>query len=185
MSQLKTKPASVCPIANAARLLGDRWTLVILRDLADAGNRGAISNPFASTSQYSDVLGDRAQTPKLYGGGCIDLGSPGGYTCQLGNTTGSGNGNPYPVGDPTEDCSPSIAGDVCITNAAIQHEVSTMLSSTGVDTLHARTGNTPLVVMMLPAFCAIMCGETWRTISQGPRTLIAITLSQVATSHSS
>jgi len=35
MSQLKTKPASVCPIANAARLLGDRWTLVILRDLAE------------------------------------------------------------------------------------------------------------------------------------------------------
>jgi DNA-binding HxlR family transcriptional regulator len=26
--------ASVCPVANAARLLGDRWTLVILRDLA-------------------------------------------------------------------------------------------------------------------------------------------------------
>ena len=35
MSQVKTKPAAVCPIANAARLLGDRWTLVILRDLAD------------------------------------------------------------------------------------------------------------------------------------------------------
>jgi DNA-binding HxlR family transcriptional regulator len=26
---------AVCPIANAARLLGDRWTLVILRDLAN------------------------------------------------------------------------------------------------------------------------------------------------------
>jgi DNA-binding HxlR family transcriptional regulator len=35
VSRVKTKPVSVCPIANAARLLGDRWTLVILRDLAD------------------------------------------------------------------------------------------------------------------------------------------------------
>ncbi|HLJ67413.1 MAG TPA: helix-turn-helix domain-containing protein [Chloroflexota bacterium] len=35
MSRVTTRPASVCPIANAARLLGDRWTLVILRDLAD------------------------------------------------------------------------------------------------------------------------------------------------------
>lgn len=35
MSRLRTRPVSVCPIANAARLLGDRWTLVILRDLAE------------------------------------------------------------------------------------------------------------------------------------------------------
>ena len=39
MSRVKTRPASVCPIANAARLLGDRWTLVILRDLADGPMR--------------------------------------------------------------------------------------------------------------------------------------------------
>lgn len=39
MSRLKTRPASVCPIANAARLLGDRWTLVILRDLQDGSLR--------------------------------------------------------------------------------------------------------------------------------------------------
>jgi len=38
---LKTRPSttSVCPIANAARLLGDRWTLVILRDLAHGARR--------------------------------------------------------------------------------------------------------------------------------------------------
>src|SRR5947209_19929184 len=35
MSRVQTKPASVCPVANAARMLGDRWTLVILRDLAE------------------------------------------------------------------------------------------------------------------------------------------------------
>lgn len=39
MSRLKTRPVSVCPIANAARLLGDRWTLVILRELADGPTR--------------------------------------------------------------------------------------------------------------------------------------------------
>jgi DNA-binding HxlR family transcriptional regulator len=39
MSRVKTRPASVCPIASSARLLGDRWTLVILRDLADGPTR--------------------------------------------------------------------------------------------------------------------------------------------------
>ncbi len=34
-----TVQRSVCPIANAARLLGDRWTLVILRDLASGSLR--------------------------------------------------------------------------------------------------------------------------------------------------
>src|SRR5437588_9587313 len=35
MKMVAAKPASVCPVANAARMLGDRWTLVILRDLAE------------------------------------------------------------------------------------------------------------------------------------------------------
>ena len=39
MTPVKTQQTSVCPIANAARLLGDRWTLVILRDLADGSLR--------------------------------------------------------------------------------------------------------------------------------------------------
>lgn len=39
MTRLKVRPVSVCPIANAARLLGDRWTLVILRDLAEGPMR--------------------------------------------------------------------------------------------------------------------------------------------------
>ncbi|HZU13732.1 MAG TPA: helix-turn-helix domain-containing protein [Chloroflexota bacterium] len=36
MPRLQERPTAteVCPIANAARMLGDRWTLVILRDLA-------------------------------------------------------------------------------------------------------------------------------------------------------
>ena len=39
MVHVKTRPASVCPVANAARLLGDRWTLVILRELTDGPRR--------------------------------------------------------------------------------------------------------------------------------------------------
>jgi DNA-binding HxlR family transcriptional regulator len=39
MNRLKVRPISVCPVANAARLLGDRWTLVILRDLSDGPMR--------------------------------------------------------------------------------------------------------------------------------------------------
>lgn len=35
MNRVRTAPASVCPVANAARMLGDRWTLVILRDLSE------------------------------------------------------------------------------------------------------------------------------------------------------
>lgn len=39
MTRLRIRPAAVCPVANAARLLGDRWTLVILRDLVDGPMR--------------------------------------------------------------------------------------------------------------------------------------------------
>jgi PKD domain len=130
-----------------------------LRDTADAGKANALSNPFASASQYTDASGGRAETPKLYGGGCIDLGNPGGYTCQLGDTTGSGNGTSYPPQDPgftaAEECTPSTGNVACLTDLAIQHEVSRMLTSTGVDTLKARTGNTPLVVMTLPKYVEV------------------------------
>ncbi len=39
MNAVKTRTLTVCSIANAARLLGDRWTLVILRDLAKGSQR--------------------------------------------------------------------------------------------------------------------------------------------------
>ena len=32
-------PNETCPVAEAARLLGDKWTLVILRDLAEGPRR--------------------------------------------------------------------------------------------------------------------------------------------------
>jgi DNA-binding HxlR family transcriptional regulator len=39
MNAVKTRATTVCSVANAARLLGDRWTLVILRDLARGSQR--------------------------------------------------------------------------------------------------------------------------------------------------
>lgn len=59
MSQLKTKPVSVCPIANAARLLGDRWTLVILRDLADGPMR------FSEIETSSEGISPRTLADRL------------------------------------------------------------------------------------------------------------------------
>ncbi|MBV9281429.1 MAG: helix-turn-helix transcriptional regulator [Chloroflexi bacterium] len=59
MNRLKTRPASVCPIANAARLLGDRWTLVILRDLADGTMR------FSELEETSGGISPRTLADRL------------------------------------------------------------------------------------------------------------------------
>ncbi len=59
MPQLKTKPVSVCPIANAARMLGDRWTLVILRDLADGPMR------FSELENSSEGISPRTLADRL------------------------------------------------------------------------------------------------------------------------
>jgi DNA-binding HxlR family transcriptional regulator len=59
MNRLKTRPASVCPIANAARLLGDRWTLVILRDLADGSLR------FSELQDSADGISPRTLADRL------------------------------------------------------------------------------------------------------------------------
>ncbi len=59
MSRLKTSAPSVCPIANAARLLGDRWTLVILRDLADGSMR------FSELEEASGGISPRTLADRL------------------------------------------------------------------------------------------------------------------------
>lgn len=48
---------SVCPVARAARLLGDTWTLLILRDLADGAQR--FSELEQSTGMSPRVLSGR------------------------------------------------------------------------------------------------------------------------------
>jgi DNA-binding HxlR family transcriptional regulator len=58
MSQLKTR-LSVCPIANAARLLGDRWTLVILRDLVEGPKR------FSELENTSEGISPRTLADRL------------------------------------------------------------------------------------------------------------------------
>jgi DNA-binding HxlR family transcriptional regulator len=59
VSQLKTRPIDVCPIANAARLLGDRWTLVILRDLAEGARR------FSELEEASGGISPRTLADRL------------------------------------------------------------------------------------------------------------------------
>ncbi len=59
MVRLQTRQASVCPIANAALLLGDRWTLVILRDLADRPMR------FSELEDSSDGISPRTLADRL------------------------------------------------------------------------------------------------------------------------
>jgi hypothetical protein len=129
-----------------------------LSDVASAS--GTMSSPYAVMTQYTDATG-RAQNSSVYGGGCIDYGNPGGYTCQFGDTTGAGTGNNYP---PTNGCPPSgsnqfneqlsgafvpDANAVCLTDAQLQSELATMISQSGMLS-HTRSGYTPLVVLLTP-----------------------------------
>lgn len=59
MSRVKLAAPSVCPVANAARLLGDRWTLVILRDLADGAMR------FSDLQETSGGISPRTLVDRL------------------------------------------------------------------------------------------------------------------------
>lgn len=116
-----------------------------------AAGAGSLTSPFAVASQYTDALGNRAATPSVYGGGCIDYGVTGGYTCTFGATNGSGAGWNYPSGDPVQNCAPSGTDiDTCLTDSAIQGEVSRMLSSTGVGTIPSSKHITPLIVLLTP-----------------------------------
>lgn len=57
--RVQSRPASVCPMANAARLLGDRWTLVILRDLAERPLR------FSEIEETSEGISPRTLADRL------------------------------------------------------------------------------------------------------------------------
>lgn len=59
MTRVQARPTSVCPIANAARLLGDRWTLVILRDLAEQPMR------FSELEESSGGISPRTLADRL------------------------------------------------------------------------------------------------------------------------
>jgi hypothetical protein len=106
-----------------------------------AASSGADDSPYAVTPQYTDGSG-RAGNNSTYGGGCVDFGDPGGYTCQFGDTNGSGVGNNYPQSG-------------CLTDAQIQQELAGSGSWAGLipsSGLRARikSGYSPLVVVMTP-----------------------------------
>jgi hypothetical protein len=119
-----------------------------LRNVADAS--GTLGSPYAVTGQYTDSSG-RAANASLYGGGCVDFGSPGGSTCQFGNGSGSGVGQNYPASPdcPVTGGSYSAANTTCLTDADVQHELTTMVTDTQLDG-HAKSGYAPLLVLLTP-----------------------------------
>jgi hypothetical protein len=152
-----------------------------------AAGSGTLTSPYADTSQYSDGQADakdasnangHAENASVYGGGCVDFGNPGGYTCQFGDTSGSGTGNNYPdpganVSAPSGGCAAHTSGvnqwgeqpggafgafgptgqptpnSVCLTDADIQQEITSIAGSAQFQS-HVVNGYTPLVVVMTP-----------------------------------
>jgi hypothetical protein len=128
-----------------------------LRDVANGS--GTLTSPYAVTSQYSDPSG-RAKNASLYGGGCIDYGSRGGSTCQLGNSNGTGAGNDYPANGcavtGTNQFFEQLSGawgtapnDICLTDAQLKGELATMIAQEGLIG-HTQPSYTPLLVLLTP-----------------------------------
>jgi hypothetical protein len=133
-----------------------------------AANSNGLNSPYADTTQYTDGSG-RAANASVYGGGCIDFGSTGGFTCQFGNTNGSGAGSDYPQQGQASDCtatgvnrwyeypdgsigvdpSQPSNNDLCLTDAQIQTYLANQLPAMGVLS-RVKPGYTPLVVLMTP-----------------------------------
>ncbi|HWF49683.1 MAG TPA: PKD domain-containing protein [Solirubrobacteraceae bacterium] len=113
-----------------------------LKDVADGS--GTFTSPYAITSQYQDQSG-RAANSSTYGGACIDYGNPGGYTCQFGNTTGTGAGNNYPA----NGCTPAALDQLCLTDAQVQAELATHLQNSSL-LGHMMSPNTPELVLLTP-----------------------------------
>jgi hypothetical protein len=140
----------------------------LLRDIAAgsaADGTPQMTSPFSLTSQYTDALGKRAAYDSKYGGACIDLGNPGGYTCRYGTTNGSGAGNNYPTGA-NETCTPGGGNSVCLTDAAIQEELSFFVTTTRLSS-YTQPGYSPLVVMMVPHGVEVCLDNTGKLCSVG------------------
>lgn len=121
-----------------------------LRDVADAS--ASLASPFAVTTQYNDG-GGRASNSSVFGGGCIDYGVTGGSACEFGSPNGSGHDFPANGCPVTGDSfvSPTVVtlNNVCLTDAQLQGEVSTMVSQTGILS-RTQPGYTPLVTLLMP-----------------------------------
>ncbi len=129
------------------------------RDVADAS--GSLGSPFAVTSQYGSYAGTSQYNPaggpalndSVFGGGCIDYGVAGSSACEYGSPTGAGHNFPAngctPAGDSFVAMNYLSENEVCLTDAQIQSEVSTMAAQTGI-LGRAQPGYTPLVTLLLP-----------------------------------
>lgn len=128
-----------------------------------AAGRGTFTSPYSVTPQYGDLSG-RASNSSIYGGGCIDYGAAGGYTCQFGAANPTGTGNPYPttgncpltandkdLWGPTADGPLNVGASdsVCLTDSQIQTEVASMVTQAGIIG-RTKTGATPLIVLLTP-----------------------------------
>ncbi|MHB8658514.1 MAG: PKD domain-containing protein [Solirubrobacteraceae bacterium] len=128
-----------------------------LRSVADGS--GGLTSPYAVTGQYTDSGGHAAYT-SLFGGGCIDYGSAGGYACRFGQTDGSGPGHDYRAsGCPVTGLNQyeeSLSGafgsgpnDICLTDAQLSQEVSAMVTEAGLLS-RAKPGYMPVVTLLTP-----------------------------------
>ena len=122
-----------------------------LRDVADGS--GTLTSPYAVTTQYRDA-GGRAGNSSAYGGGCVDLGAAGGFTCDFGGGTGHDfpANNCAPTGTQQNYLYPdgSIApfnNDRCVTDGQLRAEVNAMAP---VFQGHLQPDHTPTVVLLTP-----------------------------------
>lgn len=67
MSAVPPRPRSHCPIAYSLDLLGDRWTLLVLRDLVIVGRRHFRDLLVAGEGIASNVLADRLRRLEAWG----------------------------------------------------------------------------------------------------------------------
>jgi DNA-binding HxlR family transcriptional regulator len=59
MADMRADPRSTCPISTAVEIVGDRWTLLVVRDLMFAGKRHFRQFLQSEESISSNVLADR------------------------------------------------------------------------------------------------------------------------------
>jgi hypothetical protein len=111
-----------------------------LRDVANGS--GSLSSPYAVTSQYTDASG-RAANASLFGGPFTDFGSASG-------------GNDYPAnGCPVSgtDFVPDYTDQpntVCLTDAQLRPEITTLITQNGLTSSHLEPGYSPLFVLLTP-----------------------------------
>lgn len=144
-----------------------------LQDVA-AGS-GSLTSPYSVISQYADSAGRPSTT--TYGGGCIDYGPTGGFSCDIGGETSSGDGGTdYPTGQATCAASglnqfaeqpngtfgpPDPTNGVCVTDASIRAELQEM-----VPRMKLPVSQNSLVAVLLPPGVQVCLDSTTTSTDQ-------------------